>query len=164
MCIRDRVRCYEVAGKPFLLLSNWHLHQRIRNSKEKYPAPQTDDVFDNAQQVFDNSPQVAASRRKSRPESNPNPNPNPESESKSACAQEDDLAMFTGELRQAVKEWLAYKTEKRQGYKPTGRKTLITQIRNQADLHGDSAVSDVIRQSMASNYQGIVWELSLIHI
>lgn len=48
------VRFYEVDGKSFLLFPKWSLHQRIRNSKEKYPAPRNDDDF-----II--SPQVAAS-------------------------------------------------------------------------------------------------------
>lgn len=43
------VRLYEVDGKSYLLFPKWEKHQRIRNSKEKWPAP-----------TCDNSPQVAA--------------------------------------------------------------------------------------------------------
>lgn len=64
------VRLYEVDGKSFLLFPKWNLHQRVRNSKEKYPAPQNESDFKS-------SPQVAASRGELPPESNPNPNPNP---------------------------------------------------------------------------------------
>lgn len=69
------VRLYEVDGKPFLLFPKWNLHQRVRNSKEKYPAPP--ESWD-----FDNSPQVAAScgefpQVAALIQSNPNPNPNP---------------------------------------------------------------------------------------
>lgn len=63
------VRLYEVDGKPFLMFPKWHLHQRIRNSKEKYPAPQEEKPSASI------SPQVAASCGELRPESNPNPNP-----------------------------------------------------------------------------------------
>lgn len=64
------VYLYEVDGKPYLQFVTWGKHQRIRNVKEKYPAPN------------DKLPQVAASCRELRPESNPiqsesNPNPNP---------------------------------------------------------------------------------------
>lgn len=71
------VRLYEVDGKPFLSFPKWDLHQRVRNSKEKYPAPpeNTDCGV---------SPQFAASCRELprvaaliQSESNPNPNPNP---------------------------------------------------------------------------------------
>lgn len=33
------VDLYEVDGKPYLQLSKWSKHQRLRNSREKYPAP-----------------------------------------------------------------------------------------------------------------------------
>ncbi len=48
------VKLYEVDRKPFLLFPKWSLHQRIRNSKEKYPAPQE-------KEFRGELPQVAAS-------------------------------------------------------------------------------------------------------
>lgn len=65
---------------------------------------------------------------------------------------------FVGELHDALDEWISYKKEKRQPYKPQGLKSLITQIRNNAEKHGDAAVAGIIRDSMASNYQGIVFD------
>ena len=70
----------------------------------------------------------------------------------------NNAPVFDGELGAAVAEWLAYKREKRQPYKPTGEKSLLAQIRNNADKHGAPAVIDAIRRSMAANYQGIVWD------
>jgi len=70
----------------------------------------------------------------------------------------DDLAIFSGGLKSAVEDWFAYKAEKRQPYKPTGRRNLLAEITNNAAKYGDKAVADVIRQSMSSNYQGIVWD------
>ena len=61
-------------------------------------------------------------------------------------------------LRDSVKQWVSYKAERREAYKPTGLKKLITQIANAADKYGAEAVSDVIDRSMAANYQGIVFE------
>ena len=68
------------------------------------------------------------------------------------------LTPFEGELKQTVADWLAYKKEKRQPYKPTGLKSLVTQIRKAADKYGDEAVIGVIRDSMGSNYQGIMFD------
>ena len=66
------VRLYEVDGKSFLLFPKWNLHQRVRNSKEKYPPPQ--ETYD-----CETSPQVAAScgELPLARALNPNPNPNP---------------------------------------------------------------------------------------
>jgi len=61
-------------------------------------------------------------------------------------------------LSQAVSDWIKYKTEKRQGYKPKGLQTLLTQIQNNVDKYGNAAVIHAINESMASNYQGIVWD------
>ena len=62
---------------------------------------------------------------------------------------------WSQELRQAVMDWLTYKKQKRQGYQEVGLKSLLTQIRKAADEHGDAAVVETIRNSMASGYVGI---------
>ena len=64
---------------------------------------------------------------------------------------------FGDDLQAAFESWLAYKGEKRQAYKPTGLKTLIGQIQRNAREHGEAAVADLIRDCMASNWQGIIW-------
>lgn len=64
---------------------------------------------------------------------------------------------FGDDLQAAFESWLAYKGEKRQAYKPTGLKTLIGQIQRNAREHGEAAVVDLIRDCMASNWQGIIW-------
>ncbi len=65
---------------------------------------------------------------------------------------------FQGDLLAAVNEWLRYKTEKRQNYTTTGWNTLLNQIQKNAAQYGDAAMADVIRSSMASNYQGITFD------
>jgi hypothetical protein len=70
---------YKVDGESFLYFPNWSEHQRIRNSIAKYPEP-----------VRGDSPQLAATRRDSRPEYNPiQSNTESESESKSIRADAD---------------------------------------------------------------------------
>lgn len=64
---------------------------------------------------------------------------------------------FGNELQDAFEAWLAYKAEKRQAYKSTGLKSLVTEIRNHADKFGEEAVADLIRECMASNWQGIIF-------
>ncbi|MBR7150407.1 MAG: hypothetical protein IKD01_05265 [Oscillospiraceae bacterium] len=65
---------------------------------------------------------------------------------------------FTGELREAFDDWIAYKKEKHQTYKTRGLKSLITQIQRYAQQFGDIETADAIRNSMASNYAGIVFD------
>ena len=65
---------------------------------------------------------------------------------------------FDEPLRSAVIQWLEYKREKRQSYKPQGLSVLIDKIHKAAGKHGDRAVADIICESMACNYQGIMWD------
>lgn len=61
-------------------------------------------------------------------------------------------------LQEAVNAWLRYKAEKRQAYKPTGEKALISEIRNNAEKYGEDAVIDLIKQCMSANWQGIIFD------
>lgn len=71
---------------------------------------------------------------------------------------EGELSGYSKELFEAINDWIAYKAEKRQSYKPTGLKSLVTQIKNAANQYGEHAVIKVIKDSMAANYQGIVFD------
>lgn len=61
-------------------------------------------------------------------------------------------------LRKAVGDWLAYKRERREAYKPTGLKSLMTQIERACALHGPEAVAELIHDCMASGYRGITFD------
>lgn len=61
-------------------------------------------------------------------------------------------------LRKAVGDWLAYKRERREAYKPTGLKSLMTQIERACALHGPDAVAELIQDCMASGYRGITFD------
>ena len=65
---------------------------------------------------------------------------------------------FNHDLNQTITAWLTYKQEKRQAYKPSGLNSLLSQIQKYAIQYGDSADIHAITESMASNYQGIVWD------
>lgn len=67
-------------------------------------------------------------------------------------------AFATEELRSAFADWLAYKQERREAYKPTGLKNLESEVRNNAAKYGESAVAALIRHCMASNWKGIIFE------
>jgi len=61
-------------------------------------------------------------------------------------------------LQAVFEDWLAYKQERREAYKPTGLKSLVTQVQNAARQYGEQAVADLIRTSMASNWAGIAFD------
>lgn len=58
----------------------------------------------------------------------------------------------------AIEKWLQYKNERREGYKPTGLRALISQIENNVNRYGEDAVISLISESMASNWKGIIFE------
>ena len=65
---------------------------------------------------------------------------------------------FGEELQAAFDAWVAYKAEKRQAYKPTGLQSLTAEIRHNAEAYGEAAVAALIRECMASNWQGIIFD------
>lgn len=65
---------------------------------------------------------------------------------------------FSDPVQTAVLDWLKYKTEKRQGYKETGLKSLLTSVQKRIDEYGEAAVIRCIEDSMAAGWQGIVWD------
>lgn len=65
---------------------------------------------------------------------------------------------FGAELNEAFAEWLAYKAEKRQAYRPTGLKALVSQVKSNAERYGGERVAGLIRQCMSANWQGIIWD------
>lgn len=65
---------------------------------------------------------------------------------------------FSPAMVSTVESWLRYKSERREAYKPTGLQSLMTKIQNEVNLHGERAVIGAITDSMAANYQGIVWD------
>ena len=65
---------------------------------------------------------------------------------------------FGDDLQSVFEEWLSYKGEKRQSYKPTGLKSLVTEIRNNAQRYGEAAVAQLIRECMASNWRGVIFD------
>lgn len=70
----------------------------------------------------------------------------------------DGLDSLSPALREAVEDWLRYKDEKRNTYKPQGLKSLVTQVKNNAYRYGDAAVIELIQQCMSNNYQGIIFD------
>lgn len=61
-------------------------------------------------------------------------------------------------LQDAFAAWVRYKHEKRQDYKPTGLRSLVTQVQKAAETYGEQAVIDLIGECMANNWQGIIFD------
>ena len=57
-----------------------------------------------------------------------------------------------------LKEWIAYKIERRESYKEQGMKSLLRQIDNNIMQYGPQAVCDLIDDSMANGWKGIIFD------
>lgn len=69
-----------------------------------------------------------------------------------------DFGSLSPVMVSEIEKWLQYKKERRESYKPTGLKALITEIQNNVDRYGEAAVIDLIRKCMAANWRGIIFE------
>ena len=55
-------------------------------------------------------------------------------------------------------EWIAYKTERKETYKEVGMKSLLRHIENNQLRYGEKAVMDLIDDSMANGWKGIIFD------
>jgi hypothetical protein len=68
------------------------------------------------------------------------------------------LDEFSAPVQTAIKNWLSYKDERREKYKPTGLTQFLSMTRNAIAKYGEDAVLHAFTQSMGANYKGVVWE------
>ena len=61
-------------------------------------------------------------------------------------------------LREKMVEWISYKTERKETYKEVGMKSLLRQIENNQIVYGEKAVMDLIDDSMANGWKGIIFD------
>ena len=61
-------------------------------------------------------------------------------------------------LQDKMVEWIAYKTERKETYKEVGMKSLLRQIENNQITYGVQAVCDLIDDSMANGWKGIIFD------
>ena len=60
-------------------------------------------------------------------------------------------------MADSVVEWLKYKKQRREAYKPVSIKKFITQVKGYAEQYGDEAVMTVISDSIANGYMGVAF-------
>lgn len=88
-------------------------------------------------------------------EENLKPKKKPE---KASVTDQELMDRFGPYLSDAVRDWINYKKERRETYKPVGLRNLLSQVEHQANEHGKQAVIDVIRLSMSNGWKGIIWD------
>lgn len=91
---------------------------------------------------------------------NGNVNENVKGKSKEKTKKEKDALAersFSEPVKDALSDWLQYKREKGQSYKPTGLKQLLDGVETEVNNRGEPAVIEGIRNSMQNNWQGIFY-------
>ena len=68
--------------------------------------------------------------------------------------QTQELYSKNSEMNSAIGEWITYKTERKEWYKPTGLKSFITQCHS----HTPASVIEQMQRAMSSNWKWVVWE------
>ena len=63
-----------------------------------------------------------------------------------------------GLLRGKIEDWLDYKWERKEPYKETGLKSLMTRIEKYTEKFGEEKIVELIDECMANNYKGIIFE------
>lgn len=66
--------------------------------------------------------------------------------------------IIPNDLKDKLDEWIIYKTERKESYKETGMKSLLRQIENNQITYGEQAVCDLIDDSMANGWKGIIFD------
>lgn len=91
------------------------------------------------------------------PDSKPYSKPNIKPDVKGTTA-ENDLDRFPPEVKTALLDWFIYKAERKESYKPKGRESFLSSVRNKLKQYKPAAVVDVIQNSMANNWKGVIWD------
>lgn len=165
------VTLYTSQGKRFLYLPTWGKYQQQRAKVSKYPEPSADilhqrdgaskqTIADDSKcnQVIANVPVIEnrESRIDIRESGSENGRVAPTTPMSDTLL--SGLDTLSPGLRGAVEDWLRYKAERREPYKPQGLKSLITEVKNNAERYGDAAVIELIRQCMGNNWRGIIFD------
>lgn len=147
---------YEVDGDSFLCFPKWGAHQNIRAKESKYPAPLEDastckQMNADASRCMQTQADVPVLVTRNSILDTRTPPVSPSSG-------EPDLSDLPDGVQSAVRDWLAYKRERRESYKPTGLSAFLNAVRQNTALFGEASVVGVIRASMANGYRGVTWD------
>lgn len=88
-----------------------------------------------------------------------------EKEKESECSppcipptEKPDIGDLPEGVQSAVLDWLAYKRERHEAYKPIGQTAFLNAARQHTQIYGEAATVGVIRSAMASGYKGVPWD------
>lgn len=61
-------------------------------------------------------------------------------------------------VSEKLKEWLTYKTERKEPYKEQGMKSFLRQVENKTAEYGEQAICELIDECMSSGWKGIIYD------
>ena len=65
---------------------------------------------------------------------------------------------FSSVLSEKIQQWLDYKRERRETYKPVGLSQLLKKINTEVNHYSEGAVMALMDESMANGWAGIIWD------
>lgn len=135
---------YQAEGKQLLVIAKW---EKGRAKESRYPEPPADICKRLQTYVYTPKP---------TPADVPDSDTDSDTDSDNPWAVAFDLelpeSLRTSQCLQALNDWLAYKTEKRQGYKKSGLKAALTKWSNEFN---SATFPSAVQNSMANNWQGV---------
>lgn len=78
-----------------------------------------------------------------------------------ARAREGDIfagRSFSPLMQDKLTEWLKYKAERRETYKPVGLRSFLSEMENKLKRYNEADVIALINECMANNWKGIIWD------
>lgn len=106
-------------------------------------------------------PQSVAINKQNKTKQNNNPLPPKGSKTKNQEEEWEallDQRSLSAPLKAKVLEWLQYKAERKELYKPTGLKSFLTEMENKAREYAEGDIISLINECMANNWRGIIWD------
>lgn len=117
-------------------------------------------------EIYQSNPNETPSNSPDKSQSIPKPFPTTKEVKKIRSKEDKNISTgviggdynFSPTLKAKAEEWLTYKAERHEGYKPIGLRSLLTEIQNNTKQHGEGAVIDLITQCMANGWKGIIFD------
>lgn len=106
-------------------------------------------------------PQAGPINKQNKTKQNNNPLPPKGSKTKNQEEEWETLVeqrSLSAPLKAKVLEWLRYKAERKELYKPTGLKSFLTEMENKAREYAEGDIISLINECMANNWRGIIWD------
>lgn len=152
-----------------ITIPNWGKHQNLDQleSKKEYMRNYMRDYREKQRLLTSGESNCKANSKANVSQADKEEDIDKESKKKNKSVKEDTHALFTRllpeyALTEAVAakmgEWIRYKTERKEGYKETGLRTLLRRIESNTQAFGEEAIIQLIDDSMASDWKGIIFD------